>query len=193
MGKTFEKTGALTVLITTLTLGTSPHPFLLILSYLVHEIGHLAFAKVAGALINKFKIGPMRLSLTYDCSCLTYKREMLVEAGGILANLVFALLLFLFGAQATTGGAFFITCNVSLAIMNLYPVSILDGGGLLKSLLFMILAGDVAEKVSKAVSFVSAILMWLVAVYLQIVFAQGFSLFFISVILLVELCFSAAL
>ena len=193
MGKTFEKTGALTVLITTLTLGTSPHPFLLILAYLVHEIGHLAFAKVAGAKINKFKIGPMRLSLTYDCSCLTYKREMLVEAGGILANLVFALLLFLFGAQSTPGGAFFITCNISLAIMNLYPVSILDGGGLLKSLLFMILAGDVAEKVSKAVSFASAILMWIVAVYLQIVFAQGFSLFFISVILLVELCFSAAL
>ena len=54
----------------------------------------------------------------------------------------------------------------------------------------MILAGDVAEKVAKAVSFASAILMWIVAVYLQIVFAQGFSLFFISVLLLVELCFS---
>ena len=190
MGKTFEKTGALTVLITTLTLGTSPHPFLLILAYAIHECGHLVFAKLAGAQIKKFKIGPLRLSLTYDCSSLTYKREMLVEVGGIVANLLVALLLLLFGAHCTSSGAFFITCNFSLAIMNLYPVSILDGGGLLKSLLFMILAGDVAEKAAKAVSFASAILMWIVAVYLQIVFAQGFSLFFISVLLLVELCFS---
>ena len=185
-----EKTGFFAMLVTVLSLGASPHPVLLILAYLIHELGHIVFSRIAGAKIKKFRIGALHLSLSYDCSNLTYKREMLVQAGGIIFNVIFAALVYLLPFFNGERSTFFIVCSLSLAIMNLYPVTILDGGGLLKSLLLQISSGDVAEKVTKTVSFICTVLMWLVAVYLQIIFASGFSIFFISVLLLVELCFS---
>ena len=172
-----------------LTLGTSPHPLVLILCYVIHEAGHLFFSKLAGAKMRRLSIGALHLSLSYDTSSLSYKREMLVQVGGVMFNLFSALVAYLFFPRGEIAD-FFIICSVSLAVMNFYPISILDGGGLLKNALMLILPRDVAEKLSKAASLVCAIFMWLVAVYIQIIFCANLSLFIISVVLLVELCFS---
>ena len=170
------------------TLGTSPHPVILILCYIIHELGHLCLSRLVGARMRRFKIGAMHLCLSYDTSCLSYKREILVQLGGVIFNLSAALFAcLLFGGD---GADFFVICNLSLALMNLYPISILDGGGVLKNVFLMILPRDVSEKLSKWVSFVCAIFMWLLAVYMQIIFSANLSLFIISVALLVELCFS---
>lgn len=184
-----EKVGILALLVTTLSLGSSPHPIILIFSYLIHELGHLVFSSLAGAKLKKLKIGPLHLSISYDTSGLTYKREILVQLGGIAFNLFFALCALALPIKGN-GAEFFIVSNFSLAAMNLYPVSILDGGGILKNVFSLFLSGGVAEKASRTVSLVCGILMWLVAVYLQIIFKSNLSLFIISVLLLVELCFS---
>ena len=189
MNKKANKMGILFAIFTVISVGLSPHPFVLILCYSIHEAGHIFFAWLMGARIEKLHIGTFHLSLSYDARGLSYKKEILVEAGGIIFNLLSVLFAFLF-PFSTQGLEFFLICSVSLALMNLYPVSILDGGGILKNLLLCILAGDVAEKVSKAVSFVCAILMWLIAVYVQIIFSASPSFFVISVFLLVKLCFS---
>ncbi len=183
-----EKFGVVALAITMVTLGTSPHPVILILCYIIHESGHLCFSRIAGAKMRRFKIGALHLSISYDTSDLSFKREILVQLGGVIFNLLFAL--FALPFRQSELAFFFVTCNVSLVIMNLYPISILDGGGILKNLLFMILPRDVSEKLSKAVSFVCAILMWLVAIYMQIIFSANLSLFIISVLLLIEICFS---
>ena len=185
-----EKIGIVALAVTMVTLGTSPHPFILILCYIIHELGHLCFSKLAGAKMRKLKIGALHLSLSYDTSSLSYKREMLVQLGGVVFNLLFAFFSYLFGSGEIAG--FFVTCNLSLALMNLYPISILDGGGILKNIFLMILPRDVSEKLSKTISFVCAVLMWLLAIYMQIIFSANLSLFIISVALLVELCFSFA-
>ena len=185
-----DKLGGVALVFTMIALGTSPHPVILVLCYLIHEVGHLVFSRVVGAKMKRFKIGALHLSLSYDSSDLSYGQEMIVQAGGIIFNLLSATLVCLLPALRSEGWQFFIVCNFSLALMNLYPVSILDGGGLLKNAISLIWSGDVAEKASKIVSFVFAIFMWLAAVYLQIVFSANMSLFFISVLLLVELCFS---
>ncbi len=185
-----DKLGGIALVLTMLALGTSPHPVILVLCYLIHEVGHLVLSRAVGAKMKKFKIGPLHLSLSYDCNGLSYGREMAVQAGGILFNLAFGVLVALIPALNSEEWSFFAVCNFSLALMNLYPVSILDGGGLLKSAISLIWSGDVAEKVTRITSFIFAIFMWLVAVYLQIVFASNFSLFIISVLLLIELCFS---
>ena len=184
-----EKLGIVTIAITMLTLGTSPHPLVLILCYVIHESGHLFFSKLAGAKMRCLSIGALHLSLSYDTSSLSYKREMLVQVGGVIFNLISALSAYLFFPRGELAD-FFIICSVSLAVMNFYPISILDGGGLLKNALMLILPRDVAENVSKNVSLVCAVLMWLIAAYMQIIFYANLSLFIISVVLLVELCFS---
>lgn len=176
-------------LVTLVSIGFSPHPFVLVLCYIVHEIGHIFFAWLMGARMEKLHIGTFHLSLSYDSSELSYKKELLVEAGGIIFNLIGALFAISLPFSSDPW-SFFIVCSISLALMNLYPVSILDGGGMLKSVLLCILAGDVAEKVSKCVSFVCAILMWLLAVYVQIIFRASPSFFVISVVLLIKLCFN---
>ena len=139
--------------------------------------------------MKKIRFGAFRLCLSYDGRSLTYKGEMLVQAGGIIFNLLSAFLTSVIFSGSDVA-RFFVVCNISLALMNLYPISILDGGGILKNLFLCIFGGGVAEKLSKGISFVCAILMWILAVYIQIVLSASTSLFVISLFLLVELCFS---
>ncbi|MBQ4584740.1 MAG: M50 family metallopeptidase [Clostridia bacterium] len=182
-----EKMGTLALVITMLSLSTSPHPFVLILCYGIHELGHLLFATLLGAKMRKFRVGAFHLSLSYDCSQIGYGRELLICLGGIIFNALATIIVLPF-INIIPNVDFFITCNLSLALMNLYPVSILDGGGALKSLLMLIVSEDKAEKISRGVSVFAIFLMWLVSIYLQLVFSSNVSLLFISILLLVELC-----
>lgn len=185
-----EKFSIIALLFSMLSISTSPNPFMLILVYLIHELGHIFFAKLTGAEIKKMRGGVFHLSISYNTNGLSYKKEALVCLGGIIFNLLFALFVFLINVQRNDTLSTFVLLNLSLALMNLYPVSILDGGGILKALLLAKTREDVAEKICLIVSFVFAIIMWLVAVYLQIIFSANVSLFLISVLLLVQLCFS---
>lgn len=190
MDKFGEKIGIIAIILTTLSLGSSPHPFVLIVCYIIHESGHLIFSRLTGAKMKKIKIGALHLSLSYDCENLSYKRELLVQAGGIIFNLISALIVCLLPFLSGEVWNFFIISSVSLGLMNLYPISILDGGGMVKTLFCIFSTGDVAEKATKIISFIFALVMWLISVYLQIVFLSNISLFVISVILLIELCFT---
>ena len=190
MTEMYERLGIVAVALTMVSLGTSPHPFILILCYVIHEAGHITVARLVGAPMKRMRAGPFSLCLSYDNSGVTYKREIIIQLGGILFNFISAILVYALPFFKSDGATFFTVCSFSLALMNLYPVSVLDGGGALKNVFLLILPGDVAEKASKTVSFVCAILMWLVAVYLQLIFSSNMSLFVVSVVLLIELCFS---
>ena len=185
-----EKIGFLALLLTALSLGTSPHPVALILCYLIHELGHLTLARLMGAEMKGLKLGLCHLSLSYNSACLSYPRELLVQCGGIIFNFISGLLVYLLPFLSGDVYDFFVVGSFSLGVMNLLPVSILDGGGILRSLLSMLMSPVWAERLSFYASFSVSLLMWLVAVYLQIIFASNLSFFFISVLLLVELCFS---
>ena len=185
-----EKIGFIALILTTLSLGTSPHPFILILCYGIHELGHLIFSYVAGADMKGFKIGSLRLRLFYSCENLSYKRELLVQSGGIIFNLISALIVSFLPIFRGDVADFFKICSISLALFNLYPVSVLDGGGMLKSLLCILCSNLNVQRVCDIVSFLCAVIMWLISVYLQLVFNSNISLFIISVFLLMELCFS---
>ena len=185
-----EKLGILAIFFTLLGVSISPHPFLLIFCYIIHELGHIFMAKIVGAKTKKVKVFAFRLSIGYDQAGITYPQEILICFGGIIFNLIsaatVALLPFFQGEVAD----FFVICNLSLAIMNLYPVSILDGGGILRATLLYLLGQEKAEKISGGVSLICAILLWLVSVYLQLAFSSNLPLLVISIVLLVQLCFS---
>ena len=190
MDKIGEKIGFIAFFFAVLNISTSAHPVLLILCYIIHEAGHITMAKVNNVGVKALRLGSFRLCISYDCSRCSYKKELAVCCGGILFNLIFALIGWLLGLARCEAGSFFIVCNICLAMMNLYPVSTLDGGGAMKCVLMMLLGEDKAEKASKAVSFVFVLALWLCAVYLQLVLNSNISLFFISVFLLIQICFS---
>ena len=162
---------------------------ILLLVYGIHELGHLVFATLVGAKMKKFKLGAFHLSLSYDSSHLSYQREILVCLGGIIFNLASVLVALTLPIK-NEGMTFFIVASILLSLMNLYPASILDGAGALKAFLYLVLSPPKADKILGGVSVFAILLIWLASIYLQLVFYSNFSIFFISVILLIELCFS---
>ena len=189
MNRGAEAFGFLALFFTMMSISTSPYPLLLILSYLIHETGHIFFAKIAKIPMRKIRLGAFHLRLRYDCSSASFKNELLVCSGGIAFNLAVVLLLLPF-SSLNDKISFILLCNLSLAIMNLYPASTLDGGRIIKCILMIFLDERRANTIFKIISFVFAFLLWLCAVYLLLIFNSNISLFFISVFLLIELCFS---
>ena len=187
MQKNKKSLGIVALLLTTFGISASPYPILLIFTYAVHEIGHLLTAHVLGADVKWIRGRTFGLSIGYDSYGISYQKEAIICTGGIVFNLITAIIS---GICTKSFNNHLTVLNLSLAIMNLYPVSILDGGGILKNLLLTRVSEAKAEKIAFGVSFISSILMWLVAVYFQIVFMNNISLFIISVVLLVQLCFS---
>ena len=141
--------------------------------------------------MKKFKLGAFHLSLSYDASHLSYQREILLCLGGIIFNLATAFLALLIPLKSD-GKSFFIAASLLLSLMNLYPASILDGAGALKALLYLMLSPPKADKIIGGVSVFAILLIWFFSVYLQLVFVSNFSIFVISVVLLIELCFSVS-
>ena len=186
----FDKLALFSIFLTIASISLTPYPLLLVISYLLHELGHMFFARVVGAKMRKVKVGTMHLSLSYDPTELSYPKEMLICFGGIIFNLISALIFIIIPLFHNDSGKFFVLCNISLAIMNFYPASVLDGGGILRCLLYILLPQRIAEKISRGVSIFAIILLWLFCVYFQLVFMPNLSLFIISVVLLVEACFS---
>ena len=185
-----EKIGFVLLLLTTMNISSSPHPLLLILCYLIHEAGHLFFAYTVGAEIKDFKASLLRLNIKYDCSKISYVREALVCGGGIIFNLLFAVIFAAPVFDFWENSVFLSVCNLSLAVMNLYPVTVLDGGGIVRCLVYRLTGGENAKNIISRVSFFFAFILWLFAVYLQLVFSSDISIFLISILLLVEFCFS---
>lgn len=180
----------LAVILSLMSISISKSPFLLVFAYLIHELGHLFFAYIMGAKISKIRGGVFHLSLSYDTKGISYLKEAIVCFGGIIFNLLTVLIILMINPSNSDTLSTFLVFNFSLALMNLYPVSILDGGNILKSLFLWKMSGDVAEKLHKWISFFSAVLMWLFSVYMQIIFSTNISLLFISIFLLIRLCFS---
>ena len=74
--------------------------------------------------------------------------------------------------------------------MNLYPVNMLDGGNVLRCVLNRFFSEGLTLRICAVVSFIFIFILWLFAVYLQLIFSADISFFLISVFLLIELCFS---
>ena len=179
------------VILTVFSISASPHPLILVIVYVIHELGHLFFAKLMGAEVSSLKSSLCRLNIRYDCTKISHLREAGVVAGGVVFNLIFALAFMLPLTEKSEIKSFFILCNLSLALMNLYPVNILDGGNILRCILNHLLSEEKSAKILKGISFLFAFVLWLISVYLQLVFSADVSIFFISVLLLMELCFSS--
>ena len=185
-----ELLSLIAIIFSIMNISLSKNPLLLILSYIIHEMGHIFFAKILKADISKISGGVFHLSISYDTKKLTFLKEALVCSGGIIFNLFFALIFSLINTSNNDTLSTLFVFNISLALMNLYPISILDGGGIIKALISSQIQGEVAEKAVKWISFFFALILWLISVYFQIVFSTNVSLLFISIYLLVHLCFT---
>ena len=174
---------ALSVLVLSVVRGAG-YLFLVALAVLIHELGHIAAARLLHVPLVKGKGSLIGFSLKFDFSASSYFKEFTVCAAGAVFNLAACLLAFLIFKDRGPYFVFFIFSDLSLALFNLLPISPLDGSGMLRSLLCLVTKNSTAERVSNVTSALFSLAFFTFCVYVQMKIGVNFSLMFISVYLL---------
>ncbi len=160
----------------------SAYPILLLAAALVHEFGHIAAAFFVGAKIRGGSVGLIGMNILYDCGSISYGKEILVCMGGVIFNSTASILALIFFRNEL--GFFFAVCNIALALLNIIPINILDGGGIAKCILLMRYDYERADRKADFISFLCSFLLWIFAVYIQIRLEGNLSLLIISIYLI---------
>ena len=149
----------------------------------VHELGHLAAAGLAG--VNTFSGGicASGLRLSFDFSHVGYAAEALVHAGGSIAGVVTALTASLLPWRAALS---YSGISLTLAALNLLPLSSFDGGALLSSVLSQFLMPDTAWRVCRVISALTLAVLWIAALWVELRIGANMVLLGFVCVLLVE-------
>lgn len=138
------------------------HIIELILAIALHELGHIICAMILKVKIHRFELSILgaRLHMAGDIS---YLQEFLISLCGPLSGVIgFALCIhhdFLFD---------FAILSLCLSVFNLLPLSTLDGGRILNSLLCMIFPLSFTGKIMQLSTFFTLFCLWLLSVYILI-------------------------
>lgn len=97
---------------------------------------------------------------------LSYKKELLVVLSGGAANLLLALIVYVFlGASRSVPICFFIYANLFFGIGNLIPLPVFDGGRALHIIISSLMLPDKAYYVQKAVDGIAYPVFFALSVY----------------------------
>ena len=150
-----------------------------VLAAFVHELGHLAAARLLGIPMRALRLDLLGARLDTCGRMLTYGEEWLLCAAGPLFSLLLS------AAMALFWKAFFFARLVScasllLGALNLLPIRSFDGGRMLSALLSATLGERVSERALTVSSFLFLFLLWSCAVYCLLRLGNGLSLFCFS-------------
>ena len=161
--------------------------FLMLFSAIVHECGHLVTLRFFKVRAKALVLGLFGGTIVLDKKLISYRGDFLVAISGSLANLVFALILFAFlRYRFSLPLFFFFLSNLTYALFNLLPVSSLDGGMALRSLLLTKKEPYEAERIVGIVSRISLFLLAFGGLWLVGVSAFNISLLVIVILLYAE-------
>ncbi|MGM9637942.1 MAG: hypothetical protein ACI3YK_08190 [Eubacteriales bacterium] len=140
-----------------------------ILAVALHEIGHLILLLALGERVDGMTITPFGLIIHRRVRICPPTTDLWVHLAGPAANLILFLLLYPIPNPFFTG---FAETNLFFGLLNLLPVSSLDGGQALAVLLSLFLSDRTAVRIRKFLSFGVLILLWLTAIYF-VLFGYG--------------------
>ncbi len=165
------------ILFITLAVISTSHPFWLTLAILLHEAGHFFTALLLGWGIPRFQINGMGIRLTYGAFHPT-AHTLAVLISGCAVGLITALI-----PQFPKELRLF---SLSLSAVNLLPVSSLDGGGILLAVLEHFFLPDKAYKITRALSVITVICLWVLCCAVQLKAGINLTLLAVSVYLTVS-------
>ncbi len=135
---------------------------LFLLAVLIHEGGHLFAIALMDVPLKSFSLSPLGAEITMADPYLSYRKEILIALAGPGAGLFCtAGLVSLIRQSFAPLPIYFFFCNLFLALFNLLPISGLDGGKILSSLLYQLWREDVARNIFSAVHTVTLSLLFL--------------------------------
>lgn len=164
--------------------GVSSACIILICS-VVHEAGHLFVMRLCGAEITSVEIGLLGAKISFRGEHTSYSDDFAIASGGILFNFIFSAascILFMFVKNEMV--LLLIFANIALAVVNLLPISFLDGGCMLRAFVSARYEITVAERCCRAFDLLGRTL--LVCINILLLILSGFNIG-LCVLLIVQL------
>ncbi len=156
-----------------------------ILSAFWHELGHIVAMYMVGMQVNKISLRAFGVDMVIKEKHLSKSKQVVVLISGaffnILAILFFCLLL---KSKACNIFNHLILCNFVLAIFNLLPIPVLDGGQVAYVLLSGVASDILARKIVDIISYIILSILFFIGVLLIIKCRYNFSLLLTSIYLL---------
>ncbi len=135
----------------------------LIAALVIHELGHLAMAKILGIPLVRFRLNPLGGVMTFDFSNSAYGREAMVHLSGPLAGLISGMV-----GWMLMNNSFFTGISVVLACVNLLPIRGLDGGGILRCVLNCCCSPERAWRIGQICSMTGVLLLWTAVLWIEL-------------------------
>lgn len=140
-----------------------------------HELGHVIMIAALKKKICRITLEPLGARIVLG-SGISYGQELLIALSGPTASF---LLFFALRSGEIADYSLF------LGLINLLPVSTLDGGRALECAVSYFLGPSAGEKAVKACGRACIMVLWLFAVYLVLRYDGGFGLFAFSCVLII--------
>jgi Zn-dependent protease len=189
MRRIFKSLGALAFFsLLALTAADSLHPLLGAAAVAIHEAAHLAAAKIVGVPIRR-SVWRGGIGMQFDFSSSSYLAEAAVCLSGSISNYLSAVIVYAASESHITAEAplFFICYSVVIGTVNLLPAASLDGGAVLRCILFMHMDQERACDICTAVSRITVICFWLAAAVLMLKYEGGISMMALALYLLISM------
>lgn len=131
----------------------------------IHELGHIAAAKLLGVKTVSFTPGICGAIFTFDFGTVGYIREAAVHLSGGVFGLAAGLVVYsIFGTKSL----FFCGISVFLTALNWMPVEGLDGSAFLRAFLSNFMMPDTVCCAVKIVSFITTVLFWCSVLWIEL-------------------------
>lgn len=156
---------------------------------LLHEFGHLIVGLLCGMKPDKLSIMPFGISISFKIKPEEYNKKIkegnsieikkiIVALAGPITNLIFILIVNNININIVKG-IMIIYTNLLIMIFNLLPIYPLDGGRILKGILYINYGKKRAEKYTNQVSFITVIIITAISSIL-ILYIQNIAIFLID-------------
>ena len=147
--------------------------FCVVSAAVIHELGHILAAKLCGVRSWRLGLKAGGALITFDFSRLSYMREVFVHLAGPAFGVMAALFsVIFFGERAE----YFAGVSLSMALVNLLPVSGFDGGGIFSAVVSMFCLPDLSYRICRAVSFCTSAVLWGAVVLFEIKYGANIGL-----------------
>lgn len=148
-----------------------------VIAAVLHELGHLTMIYLFKIGVKELRITPYGLIIQTSRRYRSFTEETAVNCAGCAVNFIIFLLF-----SRTSGFLHSLAyASAVLGTLNALPVLSLDGGETVRALLSELFPFRTAEKLSRGISFITLICMWVISVYIFLFSGYNYSLFVMSV------------
>ncbi len=142
-----------------------------IASVTIHELGHIVAVWLSGGKIRKINFTFFGAEIYYGGS-MSYVNDIVIGAAGPLTNMCVAIMVAAAPDFKYFDSELFSGFNLFYAIVNLVPVSVTDGGRILKAVLSLAVEETLAEKTFWALNVVFTAVIDVIGVILLLYYTN---------------------